>query len=195
MGLSEISRQSSVRETKFKKSTTASSLWRQGLRNIARQEFLYGQEPRVITQKELEEGDGPFTRSLSRPPKNVVMIQCVGSRNDERPYCSRICCSEAVKNALRLKSMNPETNVYILYRDIRTYGFKEDYYRKAREAGVIFIRYDPEREPRLEKGEEGLQVIVHEPILQDDVQHPGRSSGPEPGDHAPLSRMNVFQRC
>ena len=129
-------------------------------------EFLYGQEPRVITQKELEERISLHPASL-KSLKNVVMIQCVGSRNDERPYCSRICCSEAVKNALRLKSMNPETNVYILYRDIRTYGFKEDYYRKAREAGVIFVRFDPEREPRLEKKGEGLQVIVHEPILQD----------------------------
>jgi heterodisulfide reductase subunit A len=105
------------------------------------------------------------TRSL----KNVVMIQCVGSRNDERPYCSRICCSEAVKNALTLKSLNPETNVYVLYRDIRTYGFKEDYYEKAREAGVLFIRYDEEKEPRVERGEDGLRVIVHEPILHDDL--------------------------
>ena len=129
-------------------------------------EFLYGQEPRVITQKELEERISLHPSSL-KSLKNVVMIQCVGSRNDERPYCSRICCSEAVKNALRLKSMNPETNVYILYRDIRTYGFKEDYYRKAREAGVIFVRFDPEREPRLEKKGEGLQVIVHEPVLQE----------------------------
>ena len=63
------------------------------------------------------------------------MIQCIGSRNDDRPYCSRICCSEAVKNALKLKSMAPEMNVYVLYRDIRTYGFKEDYYEKAQRGG------------------------------------------------------------
>jgi len=129
-------------------------------------EFLYGKDPRVITQKEMEE------KIFLRPEdlkslKNVVMIQCVGSRNDERPYCSRICCSEAIKNALTLKSMYPEINVYILYRDIRTYGFKEDYYRKAREAGVIFIRFDPEREPLVEKEGKDLKVTVHEPILQD----------------------------
>ena len=129
-------------------------------------EFLYGQDSHVITQKELEERISLHPASL-KALKNIVMIQCVGSRNDERPYCSRICCSEAIKNALSLKSMNPETNVYVLYRDIRTYGFKEDYYRKAREAGVIFVRFDPEREPRLEKEGKDLKVIVHEPLLQD----------------------------
>jgi heterodisulfide reductase subunit A-like polyferredoxin len=131
-------------------------------------EFLYGQDTRVITQKELEERI-VFHPDKLKDLKNVVMIQCVGSRNDDRPYCSRICCSEAVKNALKLKSMAPEMNVYVLYRDIRTYGFKEDYYEKAREAGVLFIRYDPEREPRLETGGDGLSVIAHEPILHDDL--------------------------
>ena len=131
-------------------------------------EFLYGQDSHVITQRELEEKISLRLDDL-QPLKNVVMIQCVGSRNEERPYCSRICCSEAIKNALRLKLMNPETNVYILYRDIRTYGFKEDYYQKAREAGVIFVRFDPEREPRVEKDGKDLKVIVHEPILQDDL--------------------------
>ena len=131
-------------------------------------EFLYGQEPQVITQKELEENITLYPDKL-KFLKNVVMIQCVGSRNDDRPYCSRICCSEAIKNALKLKSMSPEMNIYVLYRDIRTYGFKEDYYEKAREAGVLFIRYDPEREPRLETEGEALRVVVHEPILHDDL--------------------------
>ena len=131
-------------------------------------EFLYGQEPQVITQKELEERITLYPDKL-KFLKNVVMIQCVGSRNEDRPYCSRICCSEAIKNALKLKSMAPEMNIYILYRDIRTYGFKEDYYEKARESGVLFIRYDPEREPRLETGGEALRVVIHEPILHDDL--------------------------
>jgi len=136
-------------------------------------EYLYGQDERVITQKELEER--LVFRPQSLPPfrgsgsGNVVMIQCVGSRNDERPYCSRICCSEAIKNSLKLKAMAPEINVYVLYRDIRTYGFKEDYYEKAREAGVIFIRYDLEREPRLERDQNGLRVVVWEPILRDEL--------------------------
>ena len=132
------------------------------------QEFLYGQDQRVMTQKELEERIALRPESL-RGTHNVVMIQCVGSRNEERPYCSRICCSEAIKNALKLKAASPETNVYILYRDIRTYGFKEDSYEKARETGILFIRYDPDREPKIEKGADGLQVIVHEPILHDDL--------------------------
>ncbi len=131
-------------------------------------EFLYGRDRRVITQKELEETMSFHPDSL-KSLKNVVMIQCIGSRNDERPYCSRICCAEAIKNALKLKSLDPGINVYILYRDIRTYGFKEDYYEKARKAGAIFIRYEREREPRLERQGEGLQVIVHEPILQDEL--------------------------
>jgi heterodisulfide reductase subunit A len=131
-------------------------------------EFLHGQDKRVTTQMDLEKQMVLQPESLTSL-KNVVMIQCVGSRNDERPYCSRICCSEAIKNALRLKSLHPEINVYILYRDIRTYGFKEDYYEKARENGVLFIRYDPEREPRVEKVEKNLQVVVHEPILHDDL--------------------------
>ncbi len=131
-------------------------------------EYLYGQDSRVISQKELEEWIVLHPDRL-KDLKSVVMIQCIGSRNEERPYCSRICCSEAVKNALKLKATAPEKNVYVLYRDIRTYGFKEDYYEKAREAGILFIRYDPEREPRLEKDGDGLGVVVHEPILHDDL--------------------------
>jgi len=131
-------------------------------------EFLHGQDKRVTTQTALEK------QMLLQPEsftsvKNVVMIQCVGSRNDERPYCSRICCTEAIKNALKLKALRPELNIYVLYRDIRTYGFKEDYYEKARENGVLFIRYDPENEPRVEKVGEKLQVTVHEHILHDDL--------------------------
>jgi heterodisulfide reductase subunit A len=132
------------------------------------QEFLYGQDPRVITQKELEEEIALRPNKLKNL-KNVVMIKCIGSRNEDRPYCSRICCSEAIKNALKLKALVPEMNIYVLYRDIRTYGFKEDYYEKAREAGVLFIRYEPEEEPRLKMGGDGLGVMVHEPILHDDL--------------------------
>ncbi len=131
-------------------------------------EFLYDQDSNVVTQKELEEKIVKDPKSI-KGLNNIVMIQCVGSRDNERPYCSRICCSEAIKNALKLKSLNPDINIYVLYRDIRTYGFKEDYYEMARGAGILFIRYDPEREPRVEKGEEGLQVIVHEPILHEDL--------------------------
>jgi heterodisulfide reductase subunit A len=131
-------------------------------------EFLYGQDDRITTQSDFEREMVLHPESL-RSVKNVVMIQCVGSRNDERPYCSRVCCSVAVKNALKLKQIRPETNVYVLYRDIRTYGLKEDYYEKAREAGVTFIRYDQEKEPRIAKEGEDIQVIAHESILHDDL--------------------------
>jgi heterodisulfide reductase subunit A-like polyferredoxin len=156
-------------------------------------EFQYGQDARVILQKDLEERIALQPHTL-KSLRNVVMIQCIGSRNDDHPYCSRVCCSEAIKNALKLKALNPEANIYVLYRDIRTYGLKEDSYEKAREAGVLFIRYEPEGEPRLEAGADGLQVAAHEPILHDDliiqtdllVLSPGIVSVPE---NESLSKM------
>jgi len=107
------------------------------------EEYLYGQDERVMTQQEFE---GKVAGKEIAPGNtgDVVMIQCVGSRIEERPYCSRLCCSAAIKNALKIKSANPAANVFILYRDIRTYGLLEEYYTRARKAGVIFIRYDLE---------------------------------------------------
>jgi heterodisulfide reductase subunit A len=97
------------------------------------------------------------------------MIQCVGCRNEERNYCSRICCSESVKNALKLKEINPNMDIYILFRDMRTYGFKEDFYREASSKDVRFIRYEPETKPEVKvvqkKGQPVLKVIVDDPIL------------------------------
>jgi heterodisulfide reductase subunit A len=137
-------------------------------------EYLYSQDKKVVIQIELEErlGTGgewssPGTNSF---PKNIVMIQCVGSRDEERPYCSRICCSEAVKNALKIKELSPETNVYILYRDIRTYGFKEGYYTKAREQGVRFIRYEKDKKPDVSKNGSGLQVEVFAQSLKTTIE-------------------------
>ena len=98
------------------------------------------------------------------------MVQCVGSRNDERPYCSRICCAEAVKNALAIKELNPDADVYVLYRDIRTYGLREEYYRKARELGVVFIRYTPESQPDVHVVDGRPVVSVHDPILGRDIE-------------------------
>jgi heterodisulfide reductase subunit A len=115
-------------------------------------EYLYGEDDRVMTHLELEEkiaeGDEKVVNAQS-----MVMIQCVGCRNEERNYCSRICCSESIKNALLLKERNPGVDIYILFRDIRTYGFKEDYYREAASKGVRFVRYEPEDPPRVEPGE------------------------------------------
>ena len=93
--------------------------------------------------------------------QSLVMIQCVGCRNEDRNYCSRICCSESVKNALKLKERNPQMDISILFRDMRTYGFKEDYYREASEKDVKFIRYEPEDKPQVETGtaEDGRPVL------------------------------------
>jgi heterodisulfide reductase subunit A-like polyferredoxin len=108
-------------------------------------DFQYGQSANIITQSELENALQSGTFSSSN--RSIVMIQCAGSRNEERAYCSRICCSMAIKNALKLKMQNPDTSIIILYRDIRTYGFREKYYKQAREAGVIFMRYEKEAPP------------------------------------------------
>jgi len=115
-------------------------------------EYLYGEDDRVMTHLELEEEITNRNEKIMKA-KNLVMIQCVGSRNEERNYCSKICCSESVKNALKLKEINPDLDIYILFRDMRTYGFKEDYYRMAADKNVKFIRYEPEDKPQVEPGE------------------------------------------
>jgi heterodisulfide reductase subunit A-like polyferredoxin len=160
-------------------------------------EYLYGEDDRVMTQQELE---GKIARKEINPGStgDVVMIQCVGSRIEERPYCSRVCCSVAIKNALKIKGANPNTNVFILYRDIRTYGFLEDYYTKARSAGIIFIRYDLENKPQvvIEKG--ALQVEVDDPALGERVvvnpQLLVLSSAIVPRENEELSTLMKLQR-
>ncbi len=123
-------------------------------------EYLYGEDERVMTHLELEElinaGDEKVAAAES-----LVMIQCVGCRNEDRNYCSRLCCSESVKNALKLKELNPEMDISILFRDMRTYGFNEDYYREASEKDIKFIRFEPEDPPLVEAGEsdEGKPVL------------------------------------
>ena len=125
-------------------------------------EYLYGKDERVLTQHELEErlAKGEFNA------KTVTMIQCVGSRNDERPNCSRICCAQAVKNALKIKGLSPETDVYVLYKDMRTYGLNEDYYREAASKGVLFIRYDDENKPTVTQENGALKVLAMDPVLK-----------------------------
>jgi len=127
-------------------------------------QYLYGGDERVITQREFETllaaGD-----DLLRSLREVVMIQCVESRDEERPYCSRICCSAAVKNALKLKQIYPHVAVRILYRDIRTYGLKELRYQEARERGILFCRYDEDDKPVVRVDDERLRVEVTDEIL------------------------------
>ena len=125
-------------------------------------EFLYGQSDRVLTQAELEKR--LHEKSWLARGQNIVMIQCVGSRNEQHPYCSRICCSMAVKNALAVKKLDPAANVFVLYRDVRTYGFREVFYQQAREAGVIFIRYAPDAPPQATENN-GIVVTLESPDL------------------------------
>jgi heterodisulfide reductase subunit A2 len=136
-----------------------------GGRPAGTREYLYGQDPRVVTQRELEE---QLAEGTLAQVGTVVMIQCVGSREEERPYCSRVCCTQAVKNALRLKAERPEVGVYVLYREVRTYGFRERYYEAARAAGVLFVRYEVAEKPQVVAagGKPGvLRVGVMEPVL------------------------------
>jgi heterodisulfide reductase subunit A len=124
-------------------------------------EYLYGQDPRVLTQRELEHQIADGTLATAH---TVVMIQCVGSREPHRPYCSRICCTQAVKNALKLKELRPDLNLYVLYREVRTYGFREAAYQAARDAGVVFLRYELPHKPSLSANAQRLQVRLTEPI-------------------------------
>jgi heterodisulfide reductase subunit A len=140
-------------------------------------EYLHGQDPRVITQLDLEAIlEGPGTEAGHRKPAagdRVVMIQCVESRERQRPYCSRVCCGEAIKNAIKIKETSPNTDVFVLYRDIRTYGFKEDFYRKARELGVVFVPYDVDRKPHVSRemvsGRDVLRIKVEDPATRGDL--------------------------
>lgn len=131
-------------------------------------EYLYETDDKVITSVELGEQIALGEERLTEA-KNLVMIQCVGCRQEDRNYCSRVCCSHSVKNALKLKEINPELDIYIIFRDMRTYGFSEDYYREAADKNVKFIRYEPEDKPKVEAitegGKEILRVSVTDPIL------------------------------
>ena len=98
------------------------------------------------------------------------MIQCVGSRNEDNPNCSRVCCQSAIKNALHIKKLQPDAQVFILYRDIRTYGLLEDYYTEARKQGVLFVRFDPEDPPTVESSEAELMVTFKDHVLDSSLQ-------------------------
>ncbi|MBW2180564.1 MAG: CoB--CoM heterodisulfide reductase iron-sulfur subunit A family protein, partial [Deltaproteobacteria bacterium] len=127
-------------------------------------EYDYGKDPRILSSLELDKkliDKDPSLKKLS----TAVFIQCVGSREPERPYCSRVCCTHSIENALQLKKLNPEMNVFILYRDIRTYGEREYVYKKAREAGVIFIRFDLDNKPQVDITDGKLTIKTIDPIL------------------------------
>jgi len=139
-----------------------------GGQELKPKEYLYGEDPRVLTQLELEgmlAADGKRASDLNE----VVMVQCVGSRNEERPYCSRVCCASAVKNALKIKSLNPQARVKVLYRDMRMYGHLEEHYARARHAGILFLRYEEDRKPTVAWKEGGLEVSYYNPVLKEDM--------------------------
>jgi heterodisulfide reductase subunit A-like polyferredoxin len=130
-------------------------------------EFLYGQDSRVLTQLELSDR---LEEKGASDLSSVVMIQCVGSRNETNENCSRICCQNAIKNSLAIKKQNPEAMVYVLYRDIRTYGLMEDYFTEARKLGVIFIRFEAEQPPVVKAADEGMLVTVKDHVLKQHVE-------------------------
>jgi heterodisulfide reductase subunit A-like polyferredoxin len=139
-----------------------------GGQELKPKEYLYGENPRVLTQLDLERmlaADGKKAVDL----KEVVMIQCVGSRNEERPYCSRVCCASAVKNALKIKSLNPKARVKVLYRDMRMYGHLEEHYARARHAGVLFLRYEEDRKPVVNQRDGNLELSFYNPVLREEM--------------------------
>ena len=137
------------------------------------EEYLYGKSHRIVTLVEFEEMlyEKKFP---GRKPKNVVMIQCVGSREEGKMYCSRICCTKAVKNALELKRLVPKVNIYIVNRDVRTYGFREKYYTELRDKGTMFVHYEPENKPQVKFVDKSdpdskINVTVFDPIMDKEV--------------------------
>lgn len=144
-----------------------------GAHSLKPNEYLYGKNPHVLRWFQLD-------KMITKEPDTIkkakvwVFILCVGSREPERPYCSKICCTHALRNALELKKLNPDMEIYVLYRDIRTYGLREDLYTKARQMGIVFIRYDLDNKPKVQEKADGkLKVEVVDKLLQESVTlHP-----------------------
>ena len=135
-----------------------------GADSIKVDEYLYGQNPNVMKwfdlDKKIQEAPGSIKKA-----RCAVAIHCVGSRELERPYCSKICCTHAIESAIDLKELNPDMGIYMLYRDIRTYGRLEELYQKARSMGIIFVRYDVENKPKVEEVDAKLRVTVTDHVL------------------------------
>lgn len=129
------------------------------------EEYLYHQDPRILTHLEFDSRVMAGDASLKQA-QTAVFIQCVGSREEHRPYCSRVCCTHSIESALELKRLNPEMSVYVLYRDMRSYGEREVLYTEARREGVIFIRYGLNDKPKVKSLPQGLEIVVTEPILK-----------------------------
>ena len=142
-----------------------------GVKSSLPDKFLYGKNSGVITHLELEHKLGQESASLEAV-RDVVMIQCVDSRDSERPYCSRVCCNQAIRNAIRLKESDPGRNVTILYREIRSYGASEAFYAKARKLGVQFVRFEDDDYPVVSEKNGRLSVKVNDPLLGAAIEYP-----------------------
>jgi len=166
-----------------------------GAKEYEPKEYLYGEDKRVMTQVELTH----HMETLEPGSLNqVVMIQCVGSRNEENPNCSRICCQNAIKNALHIREEHPDANIYVLYRDIRTYGLLEEYYKEARKQGILFFRYTPDNLPQVESSADGINVTFHDHVLNRPLQVTADvlalSAGMVPEDTAELASIVKLAR-
>jgi heterodisulfide reductase subunit A2 len=135
------------------------------------EEYLFGKDERIVTQRDFEaqlqnqQSAVSGQKSDQKNPQSIVMIQCVGSRDEKRSFCSRVCCTNAIKNAITVKTQNPKTAVYVLFRDIRSYGLRERFYRLAREKGVVFVRFSEDQKPVVAKKGNDLTVTVHDAIV------------------------------
>jgi len=133
------------------------------------EEYLYGKDPNILLSLDLDQEIMKNTDRL-KAVNTAVFIQCVGSREPDRPYCSKVCCTHSIHSALTLKELNPDMDIYILYRDIRTYGEREDIYREARLKGIRFIRYEVDDKPSVEKKNGRLRVTVKDQVIKMPVQ-------------------------
>ncbi len=147
--------------------------------------YGYGSHPGVLTHGEMDEQLRLGAEALNDVSR-AVFIQCVGSRDSDRPYCSRVCCTHSIQSALFLKKLRPQASIFILHRDIRTYGFREELYREAREAGILFSRFSPERKPRVEIRGGRVYVVFFDELLNADIETPADrlvlASAMVPGD-------------
>jgi heterodisulfide reductase subunit A len=135
-----------------------------GAEELKIDDYLYGQDQRVLTGLELQQKI--LNGDRFEACRTAVFVQCVGSRIPQRPYCSKVCCTQSIKSALSLKGKNPAMDIFILYRDLRSYGFREDLYREAREQGIKFIRYDREKEIGVGAARNGLEITFTDRVLR-----------------------------
>ncbi|SMB91280.1 NADPH-dependent glutamate synthase beta chain [Desulfonispora thiosulfatigenes DSM 11270] len=147
-----------------------------GAKEYTPTEYAYGQDKNIMTYRQLKEAVMTNPESL-KEMKNLVLINCVGSRNTEHPYCSKICCNQAVQLSLKAKEINPDINVFVLYRDMRTYGYNESFYTEARRKGVIFIRYEQDQAPEVVTTPQGIQVKVRDITLDQELLIPADTIG------------------